>query len=339
MSHANADKKYVDEFVASLLIRGAGLDVKEIFYSSEPDTGVRSGQTLMGVLRDEAGTSPLIIALVTPTYQTRQVCVAELGAAWARNVLFPLMEPGMKRSELEGVLPGLLIYSADDDGALNDLADRIRELGQDINMRSWGVGLEKWKSFLRNNPNVVLKPALPTADQINQLEMELQNARTALDDSETDRADLLDRIERLNRAKTTSEVLEANLPSAEKERFEALRTDVRSKVGSMPKAVVDALWHDISGQAMPMPNVMDDYLGHDSASEQVKVGRLIFDEDTGEISPDLDYPDVRKASNSIAALAAFLHDSDRSEEFTLHFEGQFDAPMNLRKKGCWDALI
>lgn len=339
VSHANADKEYVDEFVNSVLMRGAGLAVSDIFYTSAPDTGIRSGQNLIEVLRHEAGKSRLVIALVTPIYQTRPVCVAELGAAWAREVLLPLMAPEMTRSELEGVLPGMLIQSTDDKSALNDLADRIQELGFKLNARSWGVGLEKWKSFLRSNPNVVLKPSLPTAEQMNQLEKELDSVRAALDESEENRKELQARIERLREAKSDWEFREADVPNNEREHFEVLRKAARMATKSMPKAVVDALWYKVSDRVMTMPNSMDDYYGQDSAVEQVEVGRLKYDDDSHELNVDEDYPDVGIASQAVEALASFLDESDRTEEFTLWFRSEFRVPMNLKKKGCWDALV
>lgn len=339
VSHAKADKDYVDGFVTSVLMRGAGLRPSDIFYSSAPDTGVRSGQNLMEVVRNEAGKSLLIIALVTPTYQTRPVCVAELGAAWSREVLLPIMAPAMKRSELEGVLPGMLIQPADNDDVLNDLADRIRELGFEFSARSWGVGLEQWKSFLRNNPNVVEKPFTPTADEMKQLKKELDSARAALDESEKARNELVDRVDRLKEAKSVKQVLEADLPTDERARFEALSKAAKLAVRSMPKVVVDGLWHKVSSRPMLMPNRADDYFGQDSAEEQVKAGRLEYDEDTGEIYLADEYPDVRKALEATEALANFFEDPNRTEGFTLWFEDKFQVPMNLKKKGCWDELL
>lgn len=204
VSHSSADKEYVDQFVNNVLIRGAGLTTEQIFYTSAADTGVRSGEDLMRVLREEAGTSGLIIALVTPTYQTRPICVAELGAAWARNVLFPLMAPKMARSDLEGVLPGLLIHSAADTNALNDLGDRIQELGQSYNQRSWGVGLEQWNLFLKKNPNVVPEPSQPTVDEAKELKAQLANSRAAFEELQKENAELLNRIERVRQAKTVA---------------------------------------------------------------------------------------------------------------------------------------
>ena len=150
---------------------------------------------------------------------------------------------------------------------------------------------------------------------------------------------MLDRIERVRKARTSSELLEADLPHDEYERFKALKSAVNSAVKELPKSVVDALWHDLSGRPLPMPDYFSDYVGGDSFNEQVKGGRLVLDEENGEVSPDQDYRDVRDASQNISALADFLDDPRRSEEFATCFDDNFGVPMNLKKKGCWGALI
>lgn len=138
----------------------------------------------------------------------------------------------------------------------------------------------------------------------------------------------MNRIERVRQAKTPSQVREADLPSDEYEQFKELKLAVRSAVEKLPKSVVDALWHDLSNCSMRMPADREDEW---EVGEQVKVGRLVVDEETGEVFPNADYPDVGSASLAISALAIFLDKTDRSEEFSV--------PMDLKQKGCWDALI
>lgn len=339
VSHANADKEYVDGFVANVLMRGAGLRSDDIFYSSAADTGVLSGETLMEAVRKEAASASLIVALVTPWYQSRPVCVAELGAAWARDVLMPLMAPGMPRSELEGVLPGLAIRSAEDTGALNDLAERIRGLCFEINMRSWGVGMEEWKSFLRRRDPIVETPQQPTREQVDTLSSELDSARAALDDAQEQLRDLTKRFEALKKAKTDAEVSEASLPTGERERFDVLRSTAQSALTGLPSVVSDVIWHDLSGQTMYLTNFMEDPTASESAQEEIRNGRLDLDENNGSLAVDIDYPDVESAVAAARDLADFLDDSTRSEEFTVWFRKTFDVPMNLAKKGCWDAIL
>jgi hypothetical protein len=105
VSHAAADGALVDPFVDTVLKLGCGLDEAKIFYSSGEDTGLPSGFDLLHHVREEAAEAGLVVAIISPMFETRPVCVAELGAAWSRTGnLFPLAVPGMARTDMEGVL-------------------------------------------------------------------------------------------------------------------------------------------------------------------------------------------------------------------------------------------
>lgn len=82
VSHAAADSSLVDEFVSRILDNGCGLDETQIFYSSGRDTGVPSGYNLLSYVQQEVSGADLVIAIVSPMFQTRPVCLAELGALW-----------------------------------------------------------------------------------------------------------------------------------------------------------------------------------------------------------------------------------------------------------------
>ena len=339
VSHANADKAFVSKFVNSVLIRGAGLRPHDIFYSSASDTGVGSGEYLMERVRSEAGSSQLVIALITPTYQTRPVCVAELGAAWAREVLFPVMAPEMTRSELEGVLPGLSIKAVDDDDVLDEIADHMRSLDFDVSARSYGVGKADWKSELRAGTRPAKLAPTPTSEQVQKLEGELKNTQEALDQLKGELKDQVRRNDKLREAKSVAEVREADLPSDENDRFDALRTRAHRALGNVSDAVSDAVFHQTSGQPMILPSRMDEPTRHDAIQDEITYGLLTFDEDTGEVFLNEGFPKVESARLAASELSDFLKSTMRSEAFELWFKAEFETPADLRLKGCWDAVL
>lgn len=339
VSHASADGAYVTSFVEDILLRGAELRSADVFYSSAADMGVNSGEHLMERVRTEAGASELIVALVTPTYQTRPVCVAELGAAWARGVLFPMLAPGMDRSELEGVLPGLLIKPADEDSVLDELADRIRKLGFDFSASSFGVGKANWASNLRREIAPAHLPPIPSADHLKRLEQDLEGARKALDTARSELAEQEARNDQIMAAKTLAEARQANLPADERERFDALRASVKTARHDLSAVVIDAVWHNVAGLEICLPNRFEYPDEHDSMTTEVTNGRLILDEDTGEISANHSFPAVKRAQTAITELADYLDPTAREESFSEWFEEKYETPMNLRMKACWDAVI
>lgn len=339
ISHASADEKFVSKFVNSILIRGAGLRTMDIFYSSANDTGVSSGEYLMERVRGEAGASQLFIAIITPTYQTRPVCVAELGAAWARGVLLPVMAPGMDRSDLEGILPGLLIKSLGDDEVLDEIADRLRDLGYLTSARSFGVGKAEWKSEIRGGLSPASLPVKMTPEEMKKLKQDLEDSQNALDRARSELAEQTRRNDDLSRAKTAAEVHEADLPADERQKFDHLQKQARGALRGLKDSIVEALWHEISGNELLLPDRMDEQVMHDSIRAEVKHGRLDFDEDTGEVTLNTDFLEVENAQEAVAALQAFLVNPDRSEGFMIWFQKEFEMPADLRKKGCWDALL
>ncbi len=110
VSHAYADAPLVEPFVSTVLQLGCEVRREELFYSSGSDTGVPAGTDLLHHVREQVAEAGLVTAIVTPTFQTRPVCVAELGAAWSRTGrLLPIAVPGMERTDLQGVLSGVVV--------------------------------------------------------------------------------------------------------------------------------------------------------------------------------------------------------------------------------------
>ena len=189
VSHASADAELVDKFVDRLLRNGCNLGPDDLFYSSGEDTGVPSGEDLIATVRKEVSDATLVIAVITPTYQTRPICIAELGAAWGRaGHLMPLMLPGLPRSDLEGVLAGMTIKTLEDSGALDELHDRVRSVtGVDVRAATWNRHKQRWQRELPELLPGVPRLATITPAEVEQLRRDVNGARAALDELEAER--------------------------------------------------------------------------------------------------------------------------------------------------------
>lgn len=336
VSHAAADKVYAEEFVDSVLVRAGGLRVTDdIFFSSGVDTGVASGDDLMAAVRGQAAETVLLVALVTPTFQTRPVCVAELGAAWARNILFPLMSPGMSRSELDGILPGLAIRASDESAYLDELAERLKAVGFAINITSWGVGKQKWLSYLRNHPDVVASPIVSTPAQVARIEADLDEARAALDESLERVALLESQVEALRLTKDADEVNAILLPEDESKRFDILRDMARESLREIGDVVGEAIWFDLAEGGMPRPQFMDDPDRFNSIERARRDGFLV-EGSSDLLSPSADFPDVEAAMDAIEELEIFLKGS--GDQFQAWFKSTYRVAPTLRAKACWNIL-
>ena len=127
VSHATADRELVEQFVDTIL-KNCGLTEADIFVSSIPGMDIPAGSDLLAAVRAEVSETTLVIAVITPTYPTRPVCVAELGAAWGvAGKLLPVLVTGIDRSQLEGVLTGMKVDYLDEEKALDEIAARIEK--------------------------------------------------------------------------------------------------------------------------------------------------------------------------------------------------------------------
>src|SRR5580704_16581214 len=146
ISHASADKPLVDPFVTTIVQLGCEVSKDLIFYSSGEDTGVPWGSTLNSYIRSQMESVSLVVAIISPTFQTRPFCVAELGAAWSQvGKLFPIAVPGLEYTDMQGVLAGLSVRTLSDSAALDELHDQVCNLlGTSPGAKTWGRHKSQW---------------------------------------------------------------------------------------------------------------------------------------------------------------------------------------------------
>jgi hypothetical protein len=339
VSHSAADSVLVDPFVDTILKLGCGLDETEIFYSSGEDTGVPSGSDLLHHVRQEVEEAGLVVAVISPMFQTRPACVAELGAAWSRTGnLFPLAVPGMARPDMEGVLQGMAVRYVDDAAALDELHDRVSALREEHSKTTtWGRHKATWLANVGAYAERLATPTIITAQELERVREELGDTQGALAESERERRGLEERLQRVAAASTPEERREALLPEEDSERFDALVAAADQAVGKLDSIVIDALFAEISEGSMDWPNSFDDHHRYEQATKAVQNGDLVEDAN-GRLVPDDEIRDVARASGAIRALRTFLEE-ESGEEFDGWFREQFGGPPDLTKRRIFDRVI
>jgi hypothetical protein len=173
VSHATVDSELVEQFV-DIILKSCGLTETDIFVSSIPGMDIPAGGDLLAAVRAEVSDTTLVIAVITPTYPTRPVCVAELGAAWGvSGKLLPVLVPGVDRDRLDGVLTGMKVDYLNQEKALDHIAERIEtETGlRPVSPASWTRAKQKW---LRAIDDLVAK--LPRPEIISKDEHEIRTS-------------------------------------------------------------------------------------------------------------------------------------------------------------------
>jgi hypothetical protein len=281
----------------------------------------------------------LVVCIISPAFQTRPVCLTELGAAWGKiDNLFPLAVPGMDRTEMEGVLQVVAIRYIDDSGALDELHDRISEaVGKRSESATWGRHKTTWLTQVNSLSQSLTSPRVATLPEVLRLESDLEKAQSALARSHEETIELRGQLEVLGKVRPIKEVREIRLPKSDEERFETLRSEARVTLNRLPVIVQVAIFYGLTGNAMPKPNYAEDPERFRRAEEQVHQGLLT---DIGDefVIPDSSFGNVLEASEAAARLKEFLEE-EASADFSQWFQGQYKGPPDITKRTVWDAVF
>ena len=83
ISHSSEDKQLIDEFVDKILRLSCGFNTSDIIYTSRQSTGVSLGDGIPQFIKENIKTSSLVFFMISPNYRQSEVCLNEMGAAWA----------------------------------------------------------------------------------------------------------------------------------------------------------------------------------------------------------------------------------------------------------------
>lgn len=338
VSHAAADAVLTDPFVDDVLRLGCGLDADQIFYTSGADTGIPSGLDLLHHVRERVAEAGLVIAVITPTFQSRPVCIAEMGAAWSRTgKLFPIAVPGMGRVDLEGVLSGVVVRYLDDSAALDELHKTVGDVvGEHSGAPTWGQYKAKWLASVAAYVAELTVPAIVRASDLDAARTELAGTRAALGASEKHRRELEGQLERVAQAATAEERREALLPQDEHKRFEALVSRASAALGELDAIVKEAVFYYVAEGRMPWPDAFEDASRRDRAEESLREGDLAEDSE-GFLVPDDEVGIVRAALEAVKELRDMLVGC--SGQFDNWFREVHDAPPDLSRRRVWTQLL
>lgn len=85
ISHASKDGELIGKFVDSIFLLGMGIDSEIIAYTSREDTGVPAGDSIPQFIQDNIACADIVLLMISDNYKKSEVCLNEMGAAWALN--------------------------------------------------------------------------------------------------------------------------------------------------------------------------------------------------------------------------------------------------------------
>lgn len=129
ISHASADKKIVDGFVDAVLVLGAGVPKDSIAYTSREGLGVPLGESIPLFIKDSLGSSKIVLLFISDNYKNSEVCLNEMGAAWALDKkIVQILLPGTSFDKLGWLCSLEKAIRVSDSEALDSLFDELFQL-------------------------------------------------------------------------------------------------------------------------------------------------------------------------------------------------------------------
>lgn len=216
ISHASKDRELVSKFVDSIILLGMGLESKIIAYTSRDDTGVIPGESIPQFIQNNMACADIVLLIISDNYKKSEVCLNEMGAAWALNRhIIQILLPNTSFDKL-GWLESLnKAIKIDCNESIDTLCEVFSDkLGFVIKPSVWNRNKDAFISYCRSLSSTLL-PSVMVSD-IKELE-----------DNEIEELGFLDYREQVDiNVQTISEIC-CRLTDAMHKHTESLKTNTR----------------------------------------------------------------------------------------------------------------
>ena len=126
ISHSSKDKDIVKLFIDNILKKGLGLRDEQIACTSFEATGVEPGDSIPNYIKRNIKDSKICLAMVSKNYKASEVCMNEVGAAWAlNNPPIQIVLPGTEFHELGWLLNTNKASKINDIDCLDALGEKL----------------------------------------------------------------------------------------------------------------------------------------------------------------------------------------------------------------------
>lgn len=157
VSHSSKDKEIVKLFVDDILKKGLGLKDENIVFTSYEATGITLGDNIPNYIKTHIEDANIVLAMISGNYKASEVCMNEVGAAWALGkVPVQVMLPNAKIDNLGWLIHLDKAARLDDSESLDSLEEVIcKQLNISIpTARHWNPCTRDFFEALRNVPDL-----------------------------------------------------------------------------------------------------------------------------------------------------------------------------------------
>ncbi|WP_428833135.1 TIR domain-containing protein [Porphyromonas macacae] len=130
-------------------MRSCCFDLSDIIYTSRETTGVEPGEGIPSFIKENLKTSSLVLFLISDNYKSSEVCLNEMGAAWAleKNTISILL-PGTTFKSLGWLTSLSKALKIDDSEGLDKIYSIFNR--KDANILDWNRQKESFMDYCKN---------------------------------------------------------------------------------------------------------------------------------------------------------------------------------------------
>ena len=164
ISHSSKDKVTIDKFIDLILKLGLQIHTEQIAYTSREETGVPPGVSIPNYIENNIASADYILIIISDNYKSSEVCLNELGAAWAlKKDLIQIILPNTSFSKLGWLTSLNKALKIDDEESLDSLYDKLNCKSK---VSTWNKHKQEFLTYCNKLNNIQLQtiqqPLSPT---------------------------------------------------------------------------------------------------------------------------------------------------------------------------------
>lgn len=156
ISHSSKDKRWVQEFIDKILVRGCCINSNQIFCTSIEANGIKTGNDLRKQLKEHLIYCEVVILLISDNYKESPICLNEMGASWILDkTVIPILFPANDYEDLGWLYEISKGMKLDNDEQLDELRDDMittLKLKNKIKTSEW---TRLKKDFINSLPKII----------------------------------------------------------------------------------------------------------------------------------------------------------------------------------------
>ncbi|MHB1418192.1 MAG: toll/interleukin-1 receptor domain-containing protein [Bacillota bacterium] len=339
ISHSSLDKEIVKLFIDDILMGGLGIKITDIFCTSIEGTKIKSGEEWRTQIKEHILNAKIIFLIITSNYKASEMCLNEMGAAWATNnkILTLFAEP----INYDSV--GILQETKQLEKLCSETSlDRIKDyLQEEFEIPASSIKSDRWtqkkKEFIFRVTKYIQKNPFPlplSRDVFDALVQEREETQRAFENTLEEKiilGKLYNDISKEKGPEVVKKIKKKHGIITDYNTFEELICNVKNAFQKFDSVTTTFIFNSFTNNDL----VVDWTLY--SAEIAKAIARKYMDRDYNILWDET--TSMEEVSDQLNKLDAFMRKINDIEEFITEYEDNYDGPFNIHNLDFWEEVL